>query len=112
MTASPISHTAFHLLPNCLWVCSVSTCTALRAPEISSQDTEAEVRTAAAFKVAGFCSKVSVDVALNQIMPCIRDLVVDQSQHVRGVVSTPLHSPTSRRSPSPVLLPLHRQTLP
>ena len=52
------------------------------------KDTEAEVRTAAAFKVTGFCELIPVEVVIKQILPVVKDLVNDQSQHVRG---TKLH---------------------
>ncbi len=50
------------------------------------KDTEAEVRTAAASKVTGFCSLVSVDTIIKLILPCVRELASDQSQHVRGML--------------------------
>ena len=42
------------------------------------KDTEAEVRTAAALKVSSFSSKVSVQVVMTHIMPCIRQLTNDR----------------------------------
>ena len=44
------------------------------------KDTEAEVRTAAALKVTEFSSKVSVEVVMTHVMPCIRDLTNDAVQ--------------------------------
>jgi hypothetical protein len=52
------------------------------------KDSEPEVRTAAAFKVTGFCERISVDVTLQHLMPCARDLAVDSSQHVRAALAS------------------------
>jgi len=46
------------------------------------------VRTAAAFKVTGFCERISVALALSQILPCVRDLANDSSQHVRAALAS------------------------
>jgi len=48
------------------------------------KDNEAEVKTAAASKVPGFSSLLSQDVILEKIIPCVKDLVTDASQHVRS----------------------------
>lgn len=48
------------------------------------KDTEAEVRTVAASKVAGVCSLLPEDLSLRLVLPPIKDLVTDPSQHVRG----------------------------
>eukprot|EP00283_Hemiselmis_rufescens_P004632 CAMPEP_0173421322 /NCGR_PEP_ID=MMETSP1357-20121228/2477_1 /TAXON_ID=77926 /ORGANISM="Hemiselmis rufescens, Strain PCC563" /LENGTH=587 /DNA_ID=CAMNT_0014384227 /DNA_START=49 /DNA_END=1812 /DNA_ORIENTATION=- len=52
------------------------------------KDSEPEVRTAAAFKVTGFCERVSVGVTLQHLMPCARDLAVDSSHHVRAALAS------------------------
>lgn len=48
------------------------------------KDTEAEVRTAAASKVTGFAEIVGPELTIRDIIPCVKELVTDQSQHVRG----------------------------
>lgn len=49
---------------------------------------QSQVRTAAAFKVTGFCERISVEVTLQHLMPCARDLAVDSSQHVRAALAS------------------------
>lgn len=49
------------------------------------RDTEAEVRTAAAFKVTGVAKKLSPDVSIQHLLPCVKELVSDNSQHARGI---------------------------
>ncbi|EEP77182.1 protein phosphatase PP2A regulatory subunit A [Uncinocarpus reesii 1704] len=46
------------------------------------KDTEAEVRTAIAGQIPGFCSLLDRETLLNEIMTSIEDLVSDQSQHM------------------------------
>lgn len=52
------------------------------------KDTEAEVRTAIAGQIPGFCSLLDRETLLNEVMTSIEDLVSDQSQHVRAALGT------------------------
>lgn len=52
------------------------------------KDNEAEVRTAIAGQIPGFCALVERSVLLNDIMGSIEDLVSDSSQHVRAALGT------------------------
>jgi len=52
------------------------------------KDTEAEVRTAIAGQIPGFCGLIDRKTLLNEIMTSIEDLVSDQSQHVRAALGT------------------------
>lgn len=52
------------------------------------KDNEAEVRTAIAGQIPGFCALVDRTVLLNEIMGSIEDLVSDSSQHVRAALGT------------------------
>ncbi|OAA58797.1 protein phosphatase PP2A regulatory subunit A [Cordyceps fumosorosea ARSEF 2679] len=52
------------------------------------KDNEAEVRTAIAGQIPGFCGLVDHDVLLKDIMPSVEDLVSDSSQHVRAALGT------------------------
>lgn len=52
------------------------------------KDNEAEVRTAIAGQIPGFCGLVERAVLLNEIMASIEDLVSDGSQHVRAALGT------------------------
>ncbi|KAK7747116.1 protein phosphatase 2A structural subunit [Diatrype stigma] len=52
------------------------------------KDNEAEVRTAIAGQIPGFCALVDRTTLLNDIMPSIEDLVSDTSQHVRAALGT------------------------
>uniref|UniRef100_A0A0D2XZN7 Protein phosphatase PP2A regulatory subunit A n=1 Tax=Fusarium oxysporum (strain Fo5176) TaxID=660025 RepID=A0A0D2XZN7_FUSOF len=52
------------------------------------KDNEAEVRTAIAGQIPGFCALVDRNVLLNDIMGSIEDLVSDTSQHVRAALGT------------------------
>lgn len=47
------------------------------------KDNEAEVRTAAAGQIPGFARLITPDVIISRLLPPIRDLSTDQSQHVR-----------------------------
>ena len=52
------------------------------------KDTEAEVRTAIAGQIPGFCALLDRDTLLNEIMTSVEDLVSDSSQHVRSALGT------------------------
>lgn len=52
------------------------------------KDNEAEVRTAIAGQIPGFCGLVDQTTLLNEIMGSIEDLVSDTSQHVRAALGT------------------------
>lgn len=52
------------------------------------KDNEAEVRTAIAGQIPGFCALVDHRVLLEDIMSSIEDLVSDASQHVRAALGT------------------------
>lgn len=52
------------------------------------KDNEAEVRTAIAGQIPGFCALVDRTTLLNEIMGSIEDLVSDSSQHVRAALGT------------------------
>ena len=52
------------------------------------KDNEAEVRTAIAGQIPGFCALVEQSVLLKDIMPTVEDLVADSSQHVRAALGT------------------------
>lgn len=53
------------------------------------RDTEAEVRAGAAFKVTGFCEKIpQAEIPIQQLLPCIKELAVDPSQHVRAALAS------------------------
>lgn len=52
------------------------------------KDNEAEVRTAIAGQIPGFCALVDKKVLLDDIMSSIEDLVSDSSQHVRAALGT------------------------
>ncbi|KAF3141150.1 hypothetical protein TWF173_003523 [Orbilia oligospora] len=52
------------------------------------KDTEAEVRTAIAGQIPGFCGLLDRETLLNEIMTSVEDLVTDSSQHVRAALGT------------------------
>jgi serine/threonine-protein phosphatase 2A regulatory subunit A len=52
------------------------------------KDSEAEVRTAIAGQIPGFCGLLDRDTLLNEIMTPVEDLVSDSSQHVRSALAT------------------------
>jgi serine/threonine-protein phosphatase 2A regulatory subunit A len=52
------------------------------------KDTEAEVRTAIAGQIPGFCALVERTTFLSKIMGSIEDLVSDTFQHVRASLGT------------------------
>ena len=51
-------------------------------------DTEAEVRTAAAFKVTAFSELLPAGLAEGLVLPCVRDVCSDKSQHVRAALAS------------------------
>lgn len=52
------------------------------------KDPEAEVRVAASSQVPGFAGMIeAVPVVLKEIVPCVKDLVTDSSQHVRSAIA-------------------------
>jgi serine/threonine-protein phosphatase 2A regulatory subunit A len=52
------------------------------------KDNEAEVRTAIAGQIPGFCNLVDRETLLKDIMSPVEDLVSDQNQHVRAALGT------------------------
>jgi serine/threonine-protein phosphatase 2A regulatory subunit A len=52
------------------------------------KDNEAEVRTAIAGQIPGFCSLVERNVLLDDILNSVDGLVTDSSQHVRAALGT------------------------
>jgi serine/threonine-protein phosphatase 2A regulatory subunit A len=50
-------------------------------------DVEPEVRTAAAGNVVAVCSRISPDLVMSEVIPSIKDLVIDPSEHVRVSLS-------------------------
>lgn len=52
------------------------------------KDNEAEVRTAIAGQIPGFCALVDRNTLLNDIMGTVENLVSDTSQHVRAALGT------------------------
>ena len=56
------------------------------------KDVEAEVRAAAAAKVRDFCQKLKEDsresIIMNQILPCVKELVSDPNQHVKSALAS------------------------
>ncbi len=52
------------------------------------KDGEAEVRTAIAAQIPGFCALVDQNTLLNDIMGTVENLVSDSSQHVRAALGT------------------------
>lgn len=52
------------------------------------KDNEAEVRTAIASQIPGFCALIDRNILLNEIMGSVEDLVSDTSQHVRAALGT------------------------
>ncbi|KAI9685097.1 MAG: hypothetical protein M1820_010848, partial [Bogoriella megaspora] len=52
------------------------------------KDTEAEVRSAIAGQIPGFCFLLEREPLLHDVMPAVEDLVSDQSQHVRAALGT------------------------
>ncbi|KMZ64988.1 hypothetical protein ZOSMA_33G00170 [Zostera marina] len=51
-------------------------------------DNEAEVRTAAEGKVTKFCQILEPKRAIQHILPCVKDLSTDSSQHVRSSLAS------------------------
>jgi hypothetical protein len=52
------------------------------------KDNEAEVRTAIAGQIPGFCALVDRNTLLHEIMGTVENLVSDSSQHVRAALGT------------------------
>ena len=56
------------------------------------KDCEAEVRAAAAQKVRDFCQNLPPDsqetIIMNNILPCVKELVVDSNQHVKSALAS------------------------
>jgi serine/threonine-protein phosphatase 2A regulatory subunit A len=52
------------------------------------KDTEAEVRSAIAGQIPGFCALLDRETLLHEVMPSIEELVTDTSQHVRAALGT------------------------
>jgi serine/threonine-protein phosphatase 2A regulatory subunit A len=52
------------------------------------KDSEAEVRTAIAGQIPGFCALIDRTVLLNDVIGTVEDLVSDTSQHVRAALGT------------------------
>jgi len=52
------------------------------------KDTEAEVRSAVAGQIPGFCALLDRETLLHEVMPSIEELVTDTSQHVRAALGT------------------------
>uniref|UniRef100_A0A6N2MXQ9 Phosphatase PP2A regulatory subunit A/Splicing factor 3B subunit 1-like HEAT repeat domain-containing protein n=1 Tax=Salix viminalis TaxID=40686 RepID=A0A6N2MXQ9_SALVM len=52
------------------------------------RDNEAEVRIAAAGKVTKFCRILSPEHAIQHILPCVKELSSDSSQHVRSALAS------------------------
>jgi serine/threonine-protein phosphatase 2A regulatory subunit A len=52
------------------------------------KDSEAEVRTAIAGQIPGFCKLLDRQILLDEIMSPVEDLVTDTSQHVRAALGT------------------------
>ena len=55
------------------------------------KDPEAEVRAAAAHKVRDFCQALDPafreNLIMNQILPCVKELVTDANQHVKSALA-------------------------
>ena len=52
------------------------------------KDTEAEVRVAAAGKVSAISKMLPPDHVIASIVPCVKDLAADSSQHVRSALAS------------------------
>ncbi|KAI5437647.1 hypothetical protein KIW84_023676 [Lathyrus oleraceus] len=52
------------------------------------RDNEAEVRIAATGKVTKFCRILSPDLAIQHILPCVKESSSDSSQHVRSALAS------------------------
>lgn len=83
---------------NCIWLTMKQIAKAVDEEVVSRdlvpsfqdllKDNEAEVRTAIAGQIPGFCALVDRDTLLNSIMSKVEDLVTDTSQHVRAALGT------------------------
>src|ERR1700753_1526961 len=56
------------------------------------QDSESEVRTAAASRLAEFCKILDSSSVINKIIPCLKKLQTDQFQYVRSALAENLLS--------------------
>lgn len=52
------------------------------------KDSEAEVRSAIAGQIPGFCNLIDRTTLLNEVLPSIEELVNDSSQHVRAALGS------------------------
>ena len=78
------------------------------------KDTEAEVRTAGANQLPGFCAFLNHHVVIADILPSVKDMTVDSSQHVRAALAnhiTGLAPVFGKQSTIDHLLPLFLQLL-
>lgn len=78
------------------------------------RDIEAEVKTAACAQIPEFCMLLTPDIILDEIMPRVRDLVTDGSQHVRAALAmhiSGLASILGKNQTIEQLLPLFLQLL-
>lgn len=50
-------------------------------------DSEAEVRTASALNITQVCQLFPKDAIINQVLPCVKQLVTDKSEHVRAALA-------------------------
>eukprot|EP01134_Creolimax_fragrantissima_P005979 CFRG5979T1 len=82
------------------------------------KDQEAEVRTAASKGIPGFCNNLEEDkrqdVTLQLVLPCVKFLVMDSSQHVRAALASRIMdlAPTLGKTLTiELLLPLFLQLL-
>lgn len=51
------------------------------------KDHEGEVRTAAASQLPGYAQLVDESVILERLLPCVRDLAVDENQYARAALA-------------------------
>ncbi|KAG0150172.1 hypothetical protein CROQUDRAFT_652581 [Cronartium quercuum f. sp. fusiforme G11] len=78
------------------------------------KDNEAEVRTAAAGQIPGFCKLIDREVILSRILICVRELASDASQYVRAALGnqvTGLAPLLGKEATIEQLLPLFLQLL-
>ncbi|EGG00330.1 uncharacterized protein MELLADRAFT_79246 [Melampsora larici-populina 98AG31] len=78
------------------------------------KDNEAEVRTAAAGQIPGFCKLIDREVILSRILICVRELASDTSQYVRAALANQvagLAPLLGKEATTEQLLPLFLQLL-
>ena len=78
------------------------------------QDSEAEVRTAAAFNSTSFAGMLLAETAVTHLLPCYRELSSDSSPHVRAAIASAivgLAPIVGREATIEHLLPLFLQLL-